>query len=64
MKEKAINYDAIYELRRLTALLGMCQTAFAEGSSVINHEDASDALYHLYVSQCKVLKEIEAVLYQ
>lgn len=62
MKEKSIMYDNFYKLKQLTALLGMVQTAFAEGASVINPEDASDALYHLYTSQQNVLKEMEEVL--
>lgn len=54
--------DYIYELEQLNALIGFIQTAFAESSSVVSSKDVADALYHIYMSQSRILERMEKVM--
>lgn len=52
--------DALNELEQITALLGLVQTAFAEGASVIPEAEASIAIYYLYTKQLKALETLRS----
>lgn len=54
--------DEINKLEQVTATLGFIQTAFAEGSSLINNDDASNSLYMLWMLQRDILEEIRQIL--
>lgn len=55
--------EVVHELEQTTAILGFIQTAFAEGDSCINMEEAADAIYMLYNKQSDTIKELrKAVL--
>lgn len=51
--------EAFRELEQTTALLGFIQTAFAEGCSCINMEEASNAIFMLYRKQEEALSKIK-----
>lgn len=54
--------DSIFELKGLNALIGMMQTAFAEGSGAVCTDDAPDALYHIYTTQNNILERMKQAI--
>jgi len=51
--------NIIYELQQLNALVGFMQTAFAEGASATDEQEAAAALWHIYCRQGELLKQIK-----
>lgn len=51
--------NIIYELKQLNALVGFIQTAFAEGASATDEQEAAAALWHIYCRQGELLTQIE-----
>lgn len=54
--------DEIYVFEQTTAILGLIQTAFAEGSSAVNNGEAADALMFLYMKQGDAIKNMKQIL--
>lgn len=54
--------EKLYKLEQTTAILCIMQTAVAEGDSLVNHQTAADALFHVCCSQREALKEIHNLI--
>lgn len=54
--------EKLYILDQTTAVLEFMQVAVAEGGSLVNHQTAADALFHVYCSQREALKEIHNLI--
>lgn len=50
------------DLEQLTAILGFMETAFADGASVIEEEQASAALHHIYTDQQRIIALMRRVI--
>lgn len=50
--------DTTYELQQLNSIVGFIQTALAEGASLQNNKELSDALYYIYMKQGALHKQI------
>ena len=51
--------NIIYELQQLNAIVGFMQTAFAEGASATDEQEAAAALWNIYCRQGELLKQIK-----
>lgn len=54
--------EKLYILDQTTAVLEFMQIAVAEGDSLVNHQTAADALFHVCCSQREALKEIHNLI--
>lgn len=54
--------NGIYELEQTTAILGLIQTAFAEGGAAVNNGEAAEALMLLYMKQGDAIKNMKQIL--
>ena len=51
--------DKVQEIRATTSILGLIQTALAEGADAVNISELSDALFEIYNRQSEMLAELQ-----
>ena len=54
--------DIMFKFEQTTATLGLIQTAIAEGSSIIDDEEAAAATYMLYKNQNDLVQKFKDTL--
>jgi len=53
--------DKVQEIRATTSILGLIQTALAEGADAVNISELSDALFEIYNRQSEMLAELQEI---